>query len=73
VVDGDLLRRELAERDEHVAQISESRDVPVIDTTGVRNIAVPECARIDADLVAHTLRQHLGDFGRFKSAALGGL
>jgi uncharacterized protein YutE (UPF0331/DUF86 family) len=36
-----------------------------------RNVIVHEYARIDPEIVVRILRDHLGDFAHFKTAALG--
>lgn len=48
---------------------SAQRDA-MIRMSGFRNLIVHEYARIDPDMVLRTLREHLGDFTRFKTAVL---
>lgn len=43
------------------------------DMTGFRNIVVHDYTRVDAATVVRVLRDHLGDFERFRAAALGWL
>lgn len=49
---------------------SAQRDA-MIRMSGFRNLIVHEYARIDPGMVLRTLREHLGDFTRFKTAVLG--
>ncbi len=49
---------------------SAQRDA-MIRMSGFRNLIVHEYARIDPAMVLRTLREHLGDFTRFKTAVLG--
>jgi uncharacterized protein YutE (UPF0331/DUF86 family) len=42
----------------------------MVDMTGFRNVIVHEDARIDADTVIRTLREHLEDLRRFEAEAL---
>ena len=48
---------------------SAQRDA-MIRMSGFRNLIVHEYARIDPGMVLRTLREHLGDFSRFKTAVL---
>jgi uncharacterized protein YutE (UPF0331/DUF86 family) len=45
----------------------------MVDMTGFRNIVVHEYARVDAEVVIGVLRDHLDDFRRFETEALGWL
>ncbi len=49
---------------------STQRDA-MIRMSGFRNLIVHEYARIDPGMVLGTLREHLGDFTRFKTAVMG--
>jgi uncharacterized protein YutE (UPF0331/DUF86 family) len=45
----------------------------MVEMTGFRNVIVHEYARIDAEVVVRILREHLEDFRRFETEALGWL
>lgn len=67
-LDRDVVRRKLADLDQYLGQVSEYRD---ITAEQYRNVIVHDYARVDPAIVVQILREHLGDFTRFRTAVLG--